>query len=77
MNISNKTLRTILRSIHLVVGGLIGAYLYSPLGQMEWFAMLVKVTVLPVLLTSGLMMWQMPTITKWLKRQPVSAQQSI
>lgn len=77
MNISNKTLRTILRTVHLIVGGLIGAYLYSPLGQLEWFGILVKVTVLPVLLTTGLMMWQMPAITKWLKQQPISARQSV
>lgn len=72
MNISNKTLRNILRAIHLVVAGLIGAYLYSPLGEMEWFAILVRATVLPVLVMTGLSMWQMPFIAKLFKRQPAT-----
>lgn len=75
MNFSNKTFRTILRAIHLVIAVLIGMYLYSPLGDMEWFSTLVKMTVLPVLLVTGLSMWQMPFITKLIKRRtPVVAQ---
>jgi len=75
MNFSNKTLRNSLRIIHLVVGGLVGAYLYSPLGELAWFAGLVKVSVMPVFLITGLSMWQMPFLTKMLKRQPIAVQQ--
>ena len=75
MNISNKTLRNVLRAAHLVVAALIGAYLYSPLGEMEWFAILVKVATLPVLVLTGLSMWQMPIITKMFKRQPAALKQ--
>jgi hypothetical protein len=74
MNFSNKTLRNTLRAIHLIVGALVGAYIYSPLGNMEWFAVLVRASVLPALLISGLSMWQMPWLTKMLKRSSRSVQ---
>jgi hypothetical protein len=56
--------------IHLLIAVMIGLHLYSPMGDIEWFATLVKLTVLPVLLITGLSMWQMPLITKMLKRPP-------
>jgi hypothetical protein len=68
MQFSNKTLRNLLRAVHLVVAGLIGAYLYSPLGSLEWYMNLVRISVLPVLVITGLSMWQMPALTKILKR---------
>ena len=68
MQFSNKSLRNSFRVIHLVVAGLIGAYIYSPLGNVEWYANLVRASVLPILLITGLSMWQMPSLTKWLKR---------
>ena len=69
MNFSNKTLRNVLRAIHLVVAGLIIVYIYTPLGDLEWFGSFVKVSV-PILGISGLVMWQMPVVTKALKRLP-------
>jgi len=72
MNISNKTLRNTLRLIHLVVAGMIGTYLYSPLGRMDWFTSLVRLSVMPIFVITGLSMWQMPFLTKLLKRQKVS-----
>ncbi|MBV6451307.1 MAG: hypothetical protein MHPDNHAH_02038 [Anaerolineales bacterium] len=74
MNVSNKNLRNILRAAHLVIGVLTVMYVYSPLGEMMWFGMLVKATVLPILVLSGLAMWQMPTLTKFLKRQSAPIQ---
>ena len=74
MNFSNKTLRNILRAIHLIVAGLVGAYIYSPLGNMEWFVNLVRASVLPSLVITGLAMWQMPWLTKTLKRSSQSMQ---
>ena len=70
MKFSNKSLRNLLRIIHLVVAGLIGAYLYSPLGDLDWYGNLVRLSVLPALLLTGFSMWQMPVLTKWLKRAP-------
>jgi len=74
MNFSNKNLRNVLRALHLVVGGLVIAYLYSPLGNVEWFGNLVRISVIPVLVISGVSMWQMPFVTKFFKRQPAVRQ---
>ncbi len=74
MNISNKTLRNLLRIIHLVIGGLVIAYIYSPLGSVEWFGGLVRISI-PILTVTGLSMWQMPLITKTFKR-PIAVSQS-
>ena len=71
MQFSNKFLRTLLRATHLVVAVLIGAYIYSPLGAIEWYVGLVRASVLPLLLITGLCMWQMPAITKLLKRPQI------
>jgi hypothetical protein len=68
MQFSNKSLRNFLRVTHLVVAGLIGAYLYSPLGNVDWYVNLVRISVIPILLFTGLSMWQMPALTKFLKR---------
>ena len=74
MNFSNKNLRNVLRVLHLVVGGLMIAYLYSPLGNVEWFGNLVRISMIPVLVISGVSMWQMPLVTKFFKRQPGTRQ---
>ena len=73
MNISNKTLRNLLRLIHLVICGLVIAYIYSPLGDLAWFGMLVRIS-LPILTITGISMWQMPLITKAFKRQATASQ---
>ncbi|HVN14117.1 MAG TPA: hypothetical protein VMT73_00130 [Anaerolineales bacterium] len=70
MIFSNKNLRNILRVIHLVVAGLVITYIYSPLGNMEWFASPVRILV-PILTITGVLMWQMPSVVKFLKRQLV------
>jgi len=74
MNFSNKTLRNFLRAIHLVVGGLVIAYIYTPLGNVDWFGTLVKLSIPSLLVLSGVLMWQMPLITKMLKRSAPSLQ---
>ncbi len=68
MRFSNKTLRDALRVVHLVIAGMIGAHLYSPLAEAEWFTTLVRFSTMPVLVLTGLSMWQMPLLTKLLKR---------
>ena len=68
MRFSNKTLRDSLRVIHLVIAGMIAAHLYSPLAEVEWFTTLVRFSTMPVLVLTGLSMWQMPVLTKLLKR---------
>ncbi len=68
---SNKNLRNVLRTIHLLIAALVIAYIYSPLGNVEWFGSLVRIST-PVLTLTGLVMWQMPVVTKFFKRQPVA-----
>lgn len=58
--------RKLLRYLHLVVGGLIGTYIYSPWGSDPTFALVVKVGILPVLGMSGLLMWQQARLRKLL-----------
>jgi len=67
---SNKNLRNVLRAIHLVIAVLVIAYIYSPLGNVEWFGSFVRIST-PVLTLTGIVMWQMPAVTKFFKRQPV------
>ena len=68
---SNKNLRNILRTIHLVIAVLVITYIYSPLGNIEWFDSFVRIST-PVLTLTGIVMWQMPAVTKFFKRQLVA-----
>ncbi len=68
---SNKNLRNALRIVHLLIAALVIAYIYSPLGNVEWFGNFVRFST-PVLMLTDLVMWQMPVVTKFFKRQPVA-----
>ena len=68
---SNKNLRNTLRAIHLVIAALVIAYIYSPLGNVESFGSFVKIST-PILTLTGIVMWQMPAVTKFFKRQLVT-----
>ena len=76
MNISNKRLRDLQRVIHLVGAAILGVYIYSPWGNDPTFAFLTKFVVIPVLIISGGILWQMPRITKRLRRRRSSRQLS-
>lgn len=67
MKISNKTLRDVQRAFHLALAAVIGTYVYSPWGGHPAFDLITKLVVIPILSVTGLVMWQMPTIMKWLK----------
>jgi hypothetical protein len=68
MNISNRTTRAMLRIIHLLAAGFVGTFIYSPWSEIDAFQTLVRWVAFPVLLgMTGLWMWQMPRINKWLK----------
>lgn len=64
---SGATLRTITRLIHLVGSALIGTFVYSPWSDLPWFVLLMQVGVIPVLVLSGIVMWQQGRIVKWLR----------
>jgi len=54
----NVTNRTILRSIHIVFSIPILGYIYSPFEEIPNYAPAVRYVFLPVLVLSGLWMWQ-------------------
>jgi len=51
-----------LRVLHLLTAVPILAYFYGPLAGAEWVENVLRFAVLPVLVLSGLAMWQLPRI---------------
>ncbi|MBL8095259.1 MAG: hypothetical protein JNL73_13910 [Anaerolineales bacterium] len=72
---SNKQLRNVVRLVHLAIAVLIGAFAYSPLRLNDTFAAIVQLIVVPVLIVSGIVMWQQPLVIKWLNRGRSQEQQ--
>ena len=58
MSISNKQLRRILRYTHLAAGILIILFVYSPLGDIPAFELLVQIALVPVVVLTGISIWQ-------------------
>lgn len=67
MTISNKRMRDIQRFVHLAAGLLLVAYVYTPLGNLTAFETLVQFVVVPALVVTGMVMWQLPRIRKLLR----------
>ncbi|MCP4139891.1 MAG: hypothetical protein GY755_06315 [Chloroflexi bacterium] len=68
MTISNRRMRQILRIIHIVAAAFMGTYLYSPWSDIAAFKAFVLWIVFPVgFVLTGIWMWQMPKISKFLK----------
>lgn len=61
---SNATRRSILRSIHIVLGIPIVGYVYSPFDQIPQYAPMVRYIFLPLILLSGFWMWKGPSIRR-------------
>jgi hypothetical protein len=55
---SNDTKRSIVRSIHMVLGIPIIGYIYSPFDQIPNYAPATRFVFAPVLVLSGLWMWK-------------------
>ena len=64
MSISNKQLRLILRYTHLAAGILIGLFVYSPLGNVSAFELLVQIGLIPVVVLSGVWIWQQARVRR-------------
>ena len=65
--ISNKKLRDLQRLVHLIAAPLLILQIYSPLGSIPEFTAIVRFVAIPFAVLTGLVMWQMPTVTKFLK----------
>ncbi|MBA2512426.1 MAG: hypothetical protein H0V28_13225 [Rubrobacteraceae bacterium] len=64
MGSRNKTVRTVLRWTHLLVGWLIGVFVYTPMREDETFVLLMQVVFVPAVVLTGVWMWQQARIRR-------------
>jgi len=69
MKFSNAKLRIWLRAFHLAGMIPMGLVIYTALDQPSILLQVVRLAVFPSFLLTGLIMWQMPRLSKWFKRQ--------
>jgi hypothetical protein len=67
MKFSNAKLRTWLRAFHLAGMIPMGLVIYTALDQPGLLLTVVRLAVFPSFVMTGLIMWQMPRLSKWLK----------
>lgn len=68
MSNPNKTTRTILRWTHVLVGFLIGVFVYTPAHNNEAFVLLMQAAVIPAVTITGVWMWQQARIRRLYRR---------
>jgi hypothetical protein len=56
------------RLLHLVLGTVLGLFLYSPLRDVAAVELAVQVVVFPALVLSGVLLWQGYRVRQWLAR---------
>ncbi len=66
--LSGKQQRTILRYTHLLAGMLNVFFIYTPLGDVREFELLVQIGLVPVIIITGIWMWQQARVRKLLAR---------
>ena len=66
MKISSAKLRVWLRTFHLLGMIPLGLVIYTGLDQPGFLHQIVQFVVFPSFLMTGLIMWQMPRLNKWL-----------
>lgn len=64
MEISNRGVRRIFLTIHLVASGFLGTFVYGD--HFQWFTYIV---VFPLLAISGLFLWQLPRFLNRFRKQ--------
>jgi hypothetical protein len=64
--LSGKQQRTVLRHSHLLVGMLNAFFIYTPLGDVRAFELLVQIILVPVIIITGVWMWQQARVRKLL-----------
>jgi hypothetical protein len=69
MKISSAKLRVWLRTFHLLGMIPMGLVIYAGLDQHGLLHQVVQFVVFPSFLMTGLIMWQMPRLNKWLHRR--------
>ena len=63
--------RSILRWIHIIFSIPIFGYVYSPFDQIPNYAPMVRFIFLPILVLSGLWMWQGPAVRRLFSKSPM------
>lgn len=66
---SNKRIRQLVRWLHIVEAGVLGAFIYGPWGDGSLLEAAIQFGFFPALGVSGLIMWQQPRIMKWLRHR--------
>ncbi len=67
---SNSTLRTIFRWIHLVLSIPIAGYIYSPFADIPQYAPAVRFVFFPAIVVTGLLMWKGHVLVRWVSKKP-------
>lgn len=65
---TTKALRDGLRLAHLGEAAALAAYVYTPLGDMAGPRAVVRFVLLPAMVVSGVVMWQLPALRSRLRR---------
>lgn len=60
--------RNLLRAFHIFCI-LISVYIYSPLGEISLFGLIVKTMIIPFISISGMWMWKSHLIKKFSKKE--------
>ncbi len=68
MKLSNKRVRDVQRAVHLVGGLLVMASIYSPMGDQVVLDALVQLVAIPMMVVTGLAMWQAARLRRLLVR---------
>jgi hypothetical protein len=66
MKLSSAKLRIWLRAFHLLGMMPLGLVIYTGLDPDGFLIQVVRIVVFPSFLLTGLIMWQMPRLNKWL-----------
>lgn len=69
-----RTIRRWLTNIHLIVMPLIGYYVYSPIHEYPTLQIIGRWVVFPIMLITGLLMWQWGRIRKAQARRQRASQ---
>ncbi len=73
---SNKQQRDMQRITHLMGAAVLILYLYTPLGNTPIFTALMQFLVVPLLVATGMLMWQLPRLRKLLQGKRPARQAS-
>jgi len=65
---SNKTLRNVIRIIHLTAAATLGMYFYLPMAGDETLRLIIQFVTLPSILLTGIALWQQAYLNKLLHR---------